>query len=317
MPPSPRLRRSPLSALTLDRVTKRFTDFTAVKDLSFDVEEGSIIGFLGPNGAGKTTTLRMILDLLRPDSGVITVAGHPPGRAALPGIGYLPEERGLYQRMSSLDLVGYFGMLKGMKRGTARAEAAILLERVGLGPVAQQRIDRLSKGMAQKVQLATALINRPKLLLLDEPFSGLDPMNQHVLEEIIRERARDGVTVLFSTHVMQHAERLCRQLVLMARGRKLFDGTPEQARRVLPRHLYLLGRGDPTGLPGVALAAAGAEAEGWTRWQLTLAAGADPQLLLEACFSRGLVLREFELHDPSLHEVFMHLVGCDQSGEAA
>ena len=314
---SPRLRRSPLSALSLDRVTKRFSDFTAVEGLSFDVPEGAIFGFLGPNGAGKTTTLRMILDLLRPDSGRITIAGHPPGRAALAGIGYLPEERGLYQRMSALELVSYFGTLKGLRRSAAHAEAAALLERVGLGAVAERRIDRLSKGMAQKVQLATALINRPRLLLLDEPFSGLDPMNQHVLEEIIRERARDGVTVLFSTHVMQHAERLCRQLVLIARGRKLFDGTPEQARRALPRHLHLLSRGDPSGLPGVTAASAGAETDGWTSWQITLAARADPQLLLQACFARGLILREFALHDPSLHEVFMHLVGVDQDLDAA
>jgi ABC-2 type transport system ATP-binding protein len=301
------LAEFPLSALSLDRVTKRFTDFTAVEGLSFDVPEGAIFGFLGPNGAGKTTTLRMILDLLRPDSGRITIAGHPPGRAALAGIGYLPEERGLYQRMSALDLVSYFGMLKGLRRGAARAEAVALLERVGLGAVAERRIDRLSKGMAQKVQLATALINRPRLLLLDEPFSGLDPMNQHALEEIIQERARDGATVLFSTHVMQHAERLCRQLVLIARGRKLFDGTQEQA-----------SRGDPSGLPGVtAAAAAGTESDGWTAWQVTLAARADPQLVLQACFARGLILREFSLHDPSLHEVFMHLVGIDQDPAAA
>jgi len=307
----------PLSALTLDRVTKRFTDFTAVDALSFDVPEGSIFGFLGPNGAGKTTSLRMVLDLLRPDSGSITIAGQPPGRAALSEIGYLPEERGLYRRMTALDLVSYFGTLKGMRRAAARAEAAMLLERVGLGAALHRRIEMMSKGMAQKVQLATALINRPRLLLLDEPFSGLDPMNQHVLEEIIQERARDGVTVLFSTHVMQHAERLCQQLVLIARGRKLFDGTPEQARRALPRRLQLVSRGDPSGLPGVASATSGPPVDGWIPWQVTLAVGADPQPLLEACFARGLVLRDFDQHEPSLHEVFMHLVGHDLSREAA
>jgi ABC-2 type transport system ATP-binding protein len=285
--------------------------------LSFDVPEGSIFGFLGPNGAGKTTTLRMVLDLLQPDSGRITVAGQAPGRAALTGIGYLPEERGLYQRMSAIDVVSYFGTLKGLRRPAARAEAAALLDRVGLGAARSRRIDRLSKGMAQKVQLATALIDRPKLLLLDEPFSGLDPVNQRVLEEIIRERALDGTTVLFSTHVMQHAERLCDRLVLIARGAKLFDGTPTEARRALPRHLHLSSRSDPTGLPGVALAVAGAERDGWTSWHLTLAAGAEPQPLLEACFARGLILREFALHDPSLHEVFMHLVDGDRECQAA
>ena len=253
----------------------------------------------------------MVLDLLRPDSGRILIAGRPPGRDALAEIGYLPEERGLYRRMTVLELVSYIGTLKGLRRKAALAEAANLLERVGLGAALHRRVDMLSKGMAQKVQLATALIKRPNLLLLDEPFSGLDPMNQHVLEEIIRERADEGVTVLFSTHVMQHAERLCERLVLIARGRKLFDGTPEQARHALPRKLHLLSRGDPTDLPGVAKAVPGAKEQDWTHWQVTLAVGADPQALLEACFARGLVLREFDQHEPSLHDVFMHMVGYD------
>ena len=302
-----------LSALILDRVTKRFGDFTAVDALSFDVPEGSIFGFLGPNGAGKTTSLRMVLDLLRPDSGEIEIAGRKPGRAALAGIGYLPEERGLYKRMSAVELVTYFGMLKGLHKAAARTEAAALLDLVGLGVSTARRIDRLSKGLAQKVQLATALINRPKLLLLDEPFSGLDPVNQHVLEEIILDRARDGATVVFSTHVMQHAERLCQRLVLIARGRKLFDGTPVEARRTLPGHLVLTTRGDPAALPGVieAVALSGncPSEEGWVRWRITLAPGAQPETVLEACFARGLVLRSFDRQEPSLHDVFMHLVG--------
>ena len=259
----------------------------------------------------------MVLDLLRPDSGRIRIAGRPPGRDALAGIGYLPEERGLYRRMTAIELVSYIGTLKGLSRRAALVEASSLLERIGLGAAANRRVDMLSKGLAQKVQLATALIKRPSLLLLDEPFSGLDPMNQHVLEEIILERAEAGVTVLFSTHVMQHAERLCQRLVLIARGRKLFDGTPEQARHALPRRLHLLSRGDPSGLPGVAKAVPGQQDREWTHWQVTLAVGADPQALLEACFARGLVLREFEQHEPSLHDVFMHLVGNDLELDAA
>jgi ABC-2 type transport system ATP-binding protein len=305
------LEEAALYALTLDHVSKRFGDFLAVDQLSFAVPEGSIFGFLGPNGAGKTTSLRMVLDLLRPDSGTITVGGLSPGRAALTGIGYLPEERGLYKRMTALELVAYFGKLKGLSSAAARAEAASLLDRVGLGSAATRRIDMLSKGLAQKVQLATALLNRPKLLLLDEPFSCLDPVNQHVLEEIIIERARDGATVLFSTHVMQHAERLCRHLVLIARGRKLFDGTPEQARQQLPRHLLLTSREDPSSLPGVVTAVPGAREDGWTRWAVTLSLGTEPQAVLEACFARGLVLHDFDQQEPSLHDVFMHLVGGD------
>ena len=198
------------------------------------------------------------------------------------------------------------GSPEAMKRAGTK-----LLERIGLGAAANRRVDMLSKGLAQKVQLATALIKRPSLLLLDEPFSGLDPMNQHVLEEIILERAEAGVTVLFSTHVMQHAERLCQHLVLIARGRKLFDGTPEQARRQLPRHLLLTSREDPSSLPGVVSAVPAGREDGWTRWAVTLSLGTEPPAVLEACFARGLVLHDFDQQEPSLHDVFMHLVGGD------
>jgi ABC-2 type transport system ATP-binding protein len=302
-----------LSALTLDRVTKRFADFTAVDQLSFDVPEGSIFGFLGPNGAGKTTSLRMVLDLLRPDSGQILIGGQPPGRAALAEIGYLPEERGLYKRMSALDLVAYFGMLKGLRGQAAKAEATMLLDRVGLGVSTARRIDRLSKGLAQKVQLATALINRPKLLLLDEPFSGLDPVNQQSLETMIRDLAKRGATVVFSTHVMQHAERLCDRVVLLAGGRKAFDGTVAEARAAAPRRLVLEGaltKDEAAALPGVYGVEDSERAEdGALRITATLAPGAEAQAALRAAFSRNLDLRRFDLREPTLHDAFIVLTG--------
>jgi ABC-2 type transport system ATP-binding protein len=298
-----------MSVLTFDRVTKRFGDFLAVNELSFSVPDGRIFGFLGPNGAGKTTSLRMVLDILRPNSGAITLLGRPPGRESLSEVGFLPEERGLYRRMTALDTVVYFGRLKGMKSAAARRAASHLLDRFGLGQAAGLRVEALSKGMAQKVQLATALVNAPKLVLLDEPFSGLDPVNQGVLEDIVQELARNGSTIVFSTHVMQHAERLCDRLLLIGHGRKLFEGTQEEARRTMPARLSVTARDDPQGLPGLAEAVRGASLDDWTDWDLTLRPGADPGDVLEACFARSVRLRRFDLRQPSLHDVFVHLVG--------
>ena len=302
-----------VSALVLDDVTKRFGDFTAVDRLSFAVREGGVFGFLGGNGAGKTTSLRMALDIVRPTSGRIEVLGGPPARENAAQIGFLPEERGLYRLMSVLDTIIYFGRLKRMDAGAARRAALALVDRLGLGDRVDTPIGKLSKGLAQKVQLATALVNAPRLLLLDEPFSGLDPVNQGVLEDVIGEVARQGSTVVFSTHVMQHAERLCDRLLLLARGKKVFEGTQDEARKALPPRLTLTSRADPAGLPGVASAAAlGPIDDGWTRFQVALKPGADPAGVLEACTSQGFALRSFDIHRPALHEVFIHLVGSGQ-----
>lgn len=299
--------------LLLDNVSKRFGEVAAVDDLSFAVPEGSVFGFLGGNGAGKTTSLRMALDIIRPTSGRIEVLGAPPSRETAASIGFLPEERGLYRRMTVLDTVVYFGRLKRMSGSAARKAAIELIERLGLSARAATPVAKLSKGLAQKVQLATALVNAPKLLLLDEPFSGLDPVNQALLEGMIREAAHGGSTVVFSTHVMQHAERLCDRLLLLARGRKVFEGTQDQARAALPARLTLTSRADPAGLPGVASSTALAQAEeGWTRFEIALRPGANAGDLLEACTAGGFALRSFHIHRPALHEVFIHLVGADQ-----
>jgi len=302
-----------MSVLSLDHVVKRFGDFTAVDDLSFAVPEGGIFGFLGGNGAGKTTSLRMALDIIRPTSGRIEVLGRAPGRENAALVGFLPEERGLYRRMTVLDTVVYFGRLKGMRAGAATKAAQGLIDRFGLGPWSRQAVDKLSKGMSQKVQLATALVNSPRLLILDEPFSGLDPVNQAVLEELVLEMARGGSTVVFSTHVMQHAERLSDRLLLLSRGRKVFEGTQAEAAATLPSRLSLISRADPRGLKGVASATAtGPANDGWTAWNVELAPGASAGDLLQACTADGFALRLFETHKPSLHDVFLHLVGADQ-----
>ena len=299
-----------MTPLVLDRVVKRFGDFTAVDDLSFSVPEGVIFGFLGGNGAGKTTSVRMMLDILRPNSGSIAILGRAPSRANAPEVGFLPEERGLYRLMTVLDTVIYFGRLKGMSATDAARSANALIERLGLSQWARTALNKLSKGMSQKVQLATALVNGPRLLILDEPFSGLDPVNQGLLEEIVLENARVGATVIFSTHVMQHAERLCNRLLLLAHGRMVFEGTQAEARARLPPRLLLTTQADPARLPGVAnFVAVGAAREGWQEWDITLAQGRDAADLLQHCTANGFALRSFDLYRPSLHDVFLYLVG--------
>lgn len=214
--------------------------------------------------------------------------------------------------MTALDTIVYFGRLKGMTARDARNEGRALLNRFGLARNDRTSVDKLSKGMAQKVQLATAVVNRPRLLILDEPFSGLDPVNQGLLEDEIRRAAADGATVVFSTHVMQHAERLCERLLLLARGRKLFEGTQDEARARLPARLTLVARSSPAALPGVADVIEGATAsEGWREWDVRLSPGVDPGDVLERCTSEGVALRRFEQHRASLHDVFVHIVGAD------
>jgi len=299
-----------MAALEIELLVKTFDGVTAVDQLDFSVREGEIFGFLGGNGAGKTTTLRMVLDIIRPTSGRITVLGSSPDRRQSEKIGFLPEERGLYAGMSAIDTIVYFGRLKGMSTAQARGRGLDLLERFDLADRAKSDIGAMSKGMAQKVQLATALVNEPELLMLDEPFSGLDPVNQELLEdEILRASAR-GATVIFSTHVMQHAERLCERLLLLRKGRKRFEGTLEEARDQLPTRLEAVSRADLAGLPGIASAERGEDrGEGWHVWRLELAAGNRAGNLLEYCTTNGIALRGWDERRASLHEVFVHMVG--------
>ena len=301
-----------MSILRLDNVVKRFGDFTAVNDLTFAVPEGGIFGFLGGNGAGKTTSLRMALDIIRPTSGSIEILGRKPGRENASQIGFLPEERGLYRRMTVLDTIVYFGRLKDMEAADAKREAERLIERFGLGEWTKSMVEKLSKGMSQKVQVAAAMVNKPRLLILDEPFSGLDPVNQKVLEDLVLDMANAGSTVVFSTHIMQHAERLTNRIALLARGRKVFEGTQEQARATLPSRLTLTTQNDPSILPGVISAKRSGAEDGWSTWDVALKPGATPGELLQSCTTGGFALRGFESHRPSLHDVFIHLVGPEQ-----
>ncbi len=303
-----------VQALQLDHVTKRFGDFTAVRDLSFAHAKGRILGFLGPNGAGKTTTLRMMLGLMKPDEGDLRILGELPGRVRN-RVGYLPEERGLYKRMRADSVIAYLARLKGLDGATAHRRAHEMLERFGLSQFARVRIEGLSKGMAQKVAFIATLAHDPEVLILDEPFSGLDPLNRQSFEGAIRTLAHEGKTILFSTHTMEQAERLCDHLIILARGSKVFDGTLAQAHRLLPRRARIGAAADLgflKNLAGVAsLAPLGPDQD---LWDVALKEGADGSALLAACFEQGVALSHFDLSEPSLQDVFVSLAGRDAAG---
>jgi ABC-2 type transport system ATP-binding protein len=304
-------------ALELSGVSKTYGVFEAVRNLSFSVEKGTICGFLGPNGAGKTSTVRMILGLSAPTEGQISVLGKT-GLEMRDRIGFLPEERGLYRKMSALDCIVFLAGLKGVRSGVARKRAKEMLVSQGLEAFMNQPIKALSKGMSQKVQLISTLVHEPELVILDEPFSGLDPVNQEGLEAIIRDLSKRGATVLFSTHIMQHAERLCEKVVMLTKGQKVFEGSLKAAREAAPRFLELEGRlseAQMQALPGVgSVALVSAGEDGIHLWRLQLLGPDSAKQALQAAFAQGLDLKRFETREPSLHEAFIVLTGA-QPGE--
>lgn len=294
--------------LEMRSVTKRFGFFTAVRDLSLTVPQGSIVGFLGPNGAGKSTSLRMSLGVLSPDEGQVRLFGGAPDIDTLKRVGFLPEERGLYKKMSPRAIISYFARLKGMSASDSRKRADELLEVMGLGNFGRSRISKLSKGMAQKVQILSALAHRPDFLILDEPFSGLDPVNQQGLEDMIIEEHKRGATILFSTHVMEHAERLCDSIVMMARGRKVFDGTLDQAFGALGR-AALIGVEDGYDLNAAISPKGFTENElAGDHWRVSLPAQYDAQDALRAAIEAGAPITSFRPEEARLRDVFVSLV---------
>lgn len=299
--------------LQLNNVVKTYGDFTAVRDLNLSIPKGSIYGFLGPNGAGKTTTIRMILEIIKPSSGEITILGHPSALDVRNRIGYLPEERGLYKKMKVWAIIQYFAMLKGMEKKAAKAQALLLLEKYGLKDFAESKVEALSKGMAQKVQILSAVAHDPELIILDEPFSGLDPINQSVLEGLIHDMASNGQTVIFSTHVMQHAERLCDHILLIAKGSKIFDGTVNEAKATIPRRVVIETADDIDPLRNIdgvtEIVNTDTKESANKEWQLQISERVNPQDILRSCFERGIKLSRFEFTEPSLHDVFVYLVG--------
>lgn len=293
-------------AVVMQGIGKEFGDVSAVRDFSLRVPSGCIYGFLGPNGAGKTTIIRMIMGIFYPDRGHLSVLGTEDPVLVKERVGYLPEEKGLYKKMRVAEMVAYFGQLKGMDRRFARERAEILLREFGLGDWIDKRCETLSKGMGQKVQLLITLIHQPDLVILDEPFSGLDPVNRDLMRDAVLQLKREGKTVLFSTHIMEQAEQICDYVVLINKGVKVLDGALEEVRESKGQAVLLDYDGDGSmlaGLPGVRrVNDAGKQAE------LFLEEGTDPQQILGALLQK-LRIRRFDLRAPSLHEIFIRTVG--------
>lgn len=293
--------------LKMTGVSKWFGSFRAVRELDFDVPKGSIVGFLGPNGAGKSTSLRMALGVLSPDRGEVSLFGQRPNLESLKRVGFLPEERGLYKKMSARQIITYFARLKGMTASDAKARADELLDMMGLGEFARSRVTKLSKGMAQKVQILSALAHRPDFLILDEPFSGLDPVNQQALEDLIVEEHKRGATIIFSTHVMEHAERLCEKIVMMTRGRKVFEGTLEQAFTALGRAVHI-GVSEGFDLNAAIAPAGFAASQEGDHWRISLKPAQTSQDALRAAIDAGAPITSFTPEEARLRDVFVSLV---------
>lgn len=293
------------NAIEIFNVTKRFRSFTAVDRLNLTVPSGSVYGFIGPNGSGKTTTLRMILRIFYPDEGRITVLGDSDGRVADDRVGYLPEERGLYRKMKVRDVLAFFAHLKGMRH--CSKEVNEWLERLDLSDWADKKVDALSKGMSQKVQFIAAVVSRPQLVILDEPFSGLDPVNMTVLKDAILSLRDHGTTVIFSTHDMDVAERMCDTIFMIFRGQKVLDGSLDEIQRSYgddTLRVRITGlKGSLRDLPGVS------EVNDFGRYQeLRIERDTDTQQILHQLAERGTV-ELFERTKPSLRDIFVRIAG--------
>jgi ABC-2 type transport system ATP-binding protein len=305
-------------AIDIRNVVKRYEEHVAVRDLSLQVPRGSVYGLLGPNGAGKTTTIRMILDIIAPDSGSISLFGKPHTTiGALDRVGYLPEERGLYKKMQVRRVLVFLAELKGIGAAEASRRIDIWLDRLSLRTSekdwGEAKVDELSRGMQQKVQFIATLLHDPDLVILDEPFSGLDPINAQALKDAVLELKQRGKTVIFSTHVMDNAERMCDSVCIIAQGTKVLDGSVDSVKAAAGTRNVALGlaggaqNGVATVLHDKSLITKLDESNNF--FEIELAPAADPQVLLHRLIEAGADIQRFELVRPSLHQIFLQRVG--------
>jgi ABC-2 type transport system ATP-binding protein len=307
--------------LLIENVVKAYDTKVAVDRVSFEVNGGEVFGLLGPNGAGKSTLIRMTMDILRPDSGRILVNGRPSTDADHDRVGYLPEERGLYRKQKVIDVLDYFGRLKGMQGPDVKAKALAALDRVGLAEWAKKRVDALSKGMQQKVQIVGTLLHDPEVVVLDEPFAGLDPVNARMVKDIILALKREGRLVVLSTHQMDQVEELCDRIVMIDRGRRVLYGTVREIKKRYSDELrstsargnvvVVEGEGEFEKLPGVLSSAI---AGGATR--LNLAPELRPEQFLERALAAGMTIARFEAAPTPLEEIFVHVVTTNEGAPA-
>ncbi len=299
-----------MPTVELTHIRKTFGPVVAVEDVSFNVEKGEIFGLLGPNGAGKTTSIRVLLDIFKPEKGHVAVLGGPMTEAKKDRIGYMPEDRGLYQDIELERCLVYLGSLKGMEPAEVRRRMGEYLERFDLAAHTHKKVKELSKGMQQKAQIIATILHQPELLIIDEPFSGLDPINTQMVKDLLLELRGRGVTLLMSTHQMNQVEELCDRIVLIDHGKDVLYGTLDEVRRPFTGNAVLVrsASGELPVIPGVALV------EGHNAAQrLTLQEGVTPQDVLKALVAQNVAIEQFEIAAPTLDEIFIQVV---QSSEA-
>ena len=295
-----------MKVLEVRDIQKTFGDFTAVDNLAFSIDEGVIFGLLGPNGAGKTTTIRMIMNIIIPDSGSVAILGHTDPRKANDFIGYLPEERGIYRKMKITELLYFMAELKRMPKREAKESADYWLERVDLIDWKKKKVEELSKGMQQKLQFVTTLLHKPRLLILDEPFGGLDPINQNLIKDILLDLKKDGTTIIFSTHVMESAEKLCEEIFLINEGKQVLYGKLSEIKKGFGRmNIHMVYEGSDDFLK------TSDQIQKYNNYgnyvEVQLVKDADTQRLLKSAV-QSVKIQKFEIMEPSLHDIFIESV---------
>jgi ABC-2 type transport system ATP-binding protein len=294
-----------MPTVEISHISKSFGSLKAVDDVSFEVEKGEIFGLLGPNGAGKTTAIRILLDIFKPDNGSVSILGGPMTEAKKDHIGYMPEERGMYQDIPLDRCLIYLGTLKGLSPAEMHKRISDYLERFDLESSRHKKVKELSKGMQQKAQLITTLIHEPELVIIDEPFSGLDPINTQMVKDLLREQRDKGVTILMSTHQMHQVEELCDRIVLIDHGRTLLYGNLDDIRRQFSGHAVIVRTpNDLPALPGVDRV----EQHNSSAHRLNLAPSTNTQDVLRMLVERGIQVDQFEIAGPTLDEIFINVV---------
>jgi ABC-2 type transport system ATP-binding protein len=292
-------------AVEVSHVVKSYADKAAVNDLSFSVGQGEIFGLIGPNGAGKTTTIKMMMDIIKPDSGEVTILGEKLSEAAKNKLGYMPEERGLYKKLTVIDTIIYLASLKGMDRRSAVEKANTLLNRTGMLPHERKKTEELSKGMGQIIQFIVTIIHDPQLIILDEPFAGLDPVNTELLKGMLLDLRNQGKAIILSTHQMNQIEELCDRILMVNNGRAILYGDLSEIKSRYQNNAVLLDiKGELGDVPGVTEKR---PHKGYV--ELVLDGKTTPQQLLERLVSRGIVINRFEIATPPLNQIFLEVVG--------
>ena len=296
-----------MKAVEVNHLYKSYTGKRAVEDLSFSVDPGEILGLIGPNGAGKSSTIKIILDFMKPDSGEVKIFGQQMDEACKNQIGYLPEEKGLYKKLTAIDLILYFASLKGMDKSSAKEKADVLLRRTGMFESRKKKIKEMSKGMGQVIQFIVTIIHDPKLIIMDEPFSGLDPVNTELMKNIVSDLRDEGKAIILSTHQMNQVEEICDRVLMVNDGSEVLYGSIEEVKARFRQHSVQVNvEGEIGDLPGVIEKKLNKDSV-----ELVLATDTTPQIILDRIREQGIDINRFEVKTPSLNEIFLKLAGAD------